>query len=276
MHIYFDMEQYYGADTSLGISGFLCSNIHNWIKELKELLVSLKKNDADIVVIAIARKMPRLLESFFANEVLSQEFLKNFDSKTGCQFPTSIFDIKGVDIITEHAIPFYFATDRAKCKEVIVLDDFMVYGDSVEQVSECVYYVTGKYPTVFVLGYKLDSNDYKDPPVVACAKTTPYKHPIRLEMASAFTTDNASRILRLNKPIDLEYTILSVKAAQNNENGFIGKKILDSWENFKIEIEKEFKSPNYTSYTICHSISDVYNHNKKIMHICQIQQICAV
>lgn len=224
--------------------------LKKWAQELTNVIRLSNDNIANkhVVIVALARKMPRLLEFFDKIKLFEEDQEESQLSGLKLQ---SIFNLKDIDIITEHAIPFYLTTCDLEKTNVIVLDDFIVYGASSELVAESVYYITGKRPVVLALGHKekpLEST-------FACANLSNYRRVIEPKLLSNFTTTNSYRILSLNKPLDMEYTILSVK---------VDKNILEDLHGFVENVKSIFKTENgFTVYRTKHTIPFEFDNQSK-------------
>lgn len=146
-----------------------------------------------VVVIAIARKMSRLLQYYMG---LDKELAHLLDRKIN---PYNI-------VITEHAIPLFLTNANEKNTEVIILDDLIMYGDTVETVSENVYYLTGIQSKIISMAASKDTSfDFMWGNVLF-----PYNHSSNIlkdYQIAPFTTKNSWDILSLNGPIDLEFPI---------------------------------------------------------------------
>ena len=143
-----------------------------------------------VVVIAIARKMARLLE-----------YYRKTDSYLESLFDKSQFSSTFNYIITEHAIPLCLAQVNQQKKDIIILDDLIISGDTVESVTENVYHLTGIKPNIIAMAATYPTN-YKFQfgqvlyPVICESK---HKNPdiIDKEDIPAFTSKNNWNIISL-------------------------------------------------------------------------------
>lgn len=177
---------------------------YSWIERLISVVKPAVSKGLDIVIIAIARKMARLLEYF---------------KGTSHELSKLISDNKGISIITEHAIPTALSGANCDNTEIIILDDFIVYGDTVEIVSENVYYLTGIKSKVIAMAASEDARFFSmwNEIVFPNRKS---EDPIDLEailnksQIPAFTSRNSQHILSLCEPIDIEHTIFEIKLSE--------------------------------------------------------------
>lgn len=120
--------------------------IRDWYSGFKDLVEGILEAGKTLYVIAISRKMPR----FFS-------WLKKEERYYGVEGLGALLD--KVEYTTEHAIPFIFNTKSHKEFEVIVVDDSMVYGNTMRNVSEDVWiYTGGKSPYVSIIVSGLEAN----------------------------------------------------------------------------------------------------------------------
>lgn len=206
-----------------------------WIDCLCELVESSISRGLKVVIIAIARKMARLFEYYS----LKDSKLKNLIEKNA----NSIY------VITEHAIPTVLSGASEQDTDVFVIDDFIVYGDSVETISDNVYYLSGIKPQIIAIGASDQTNftptggvivfpnpDSKDSEEKKCIITS--------ELVPAFTARNSWNIISLKEPIDLEHTIFEMDLDRKQYESAIAN--MKTWAN---EI-----FPNSTIYEIRHKI----------------------
>lgn len=176
----------------------------NWKRHLIDFVNNANKEGKSVVLIAIARKMARLLE-----------YYRKKDSKLDLLFaetsPVPNY------VITEHAVPLCLAKVNPQSTEVIILDDLIISGDTVESITEQVYHLSGIHPNIIAMAAMYSSNNKFQfgqilYPVYAESN---HKHPdiIDKEDMPAFTAKNNWDIISLDKSIDLEHTILKIKGS---------------------------------------------------------------
>lgn len=172
-----------------------------WTKYLCRLVESSISRGLNVVIIVIARKMARLFEYYTLNNPHLKNLLEN--------------NSDSISVITEHAIPTTLSGASSEDTEVFVIDDFIVYGDTVETISENVYFLSGIKPKIIAIGASQKAN------VKPMAGDLVFPNPkaenseeksciISSKQIYAFTARNSHNILSLKKPIDLEHTIFEM------------------------------------------------------------------
>lgn len=174
----------------------------NWKRHLIAIVNRANSEGKVVVLITIARKMARLFEYYRKND---SNLNSLFDpSRTIPNY-----------VITEHAVPLCLTNVDSKKTEIIILDDLIIYGDTVESVTENVYCLSGISPNIIAMAasslvdYKFrygqlvypvqEEVDGKDLDIIST------------EEIPSFTAKNNWDIISLDKSIDLEHTILKIK-----------------------------------------------------------------
>lgn len=170
--------------------------MESWIESFKDSVLSAVSSGLKVVVIAIARKMSRLLD---------------FYKKTNATLDNLFDEYRDyISVITEHAIPFELYGATAIDTEVIILDDLIVFGDTVETVTDNVYFLTGIKPKIIAIAAS-DRARLK-------SRRATYLYPdleknseviLPNDRIAAFTAQQSYNILSLRRSIDLEHTILN-------------------------------------------------------------------
>lgn len=229
-----------------------------WIDRLRAVVVESISNGLNVVIIAIARKMARLFEYYAETDSGLRHLLKENRTK--------------VSVISEHAILTVLAGATETDTEVIIVDDFMVYGDTVETVSENVFYLTGIRPKVIAIG----SSDKANYSPLWCDLVFPDPKSESQEERSciignsaipAFTARNSSKIISLKEPIDLEHTIFNLnitpgqyaKAAENMENWV--REVFPKETVYTIRHKIPFTDDEAINVTVCISPTDKRKRN---------------
>lgn len=157
--------------------------LKKWINGSGIFATSISNENEEVVVIAMSRKMPRLLKWIIQER--QQSLAKN------------------VILITEHAIPF--CVDEIKGKRIIVIDDAIYYGTTVENVVENIAWCTGqKDIEIASIIKRQETRDF------SYGKLT-VNNELKLEDIPFYTTRNAANIMSLGIPMDMEYPILYFK-----------------------------------------------------------------
>lgn len=169
-----------------------------WIVPFVNLVDEALLKGKAVYVIAVARKMARLLEYYIQIDNKLRDCLEN----------------KNVQYITEHAIPLVLPFIDSSRSEIIILDDLIVMGDTVDTISEQAYYITGIRPYIIAIG--ATEKAVRTPrygnlvfPINHADNTI--RNLLEDSLIPAFTARNSWNIIKLKKPIDLEFTILKVK-----------------------------------------------------------------
>ncbi len=193
----------------------------SWIHDLVELGREAQRAHKELVVVAIARKMARLMEYHLTqgknrtdeSDKIDEFFTFHDDEIANSEKQSnSIGDkcSKKFQIITEHAIPFRLADIDPLQTRIVIVDDFVASGDTVETVSANIYAQTGIKPSVIAMAadenfdiqkFKFVSNQNKPHFIV---------QPVQPFMARC-----SRDILSLKRPIDIEHTILTIGLSQD-------------------------------------------------------------
>ncbi|MDE6021595.1 MAG: hypothetical protein K2H01_11445 [Ruminococcus sp.] len=173
-----------------------------WKRQLIDIVNKANSEGKSVVLIAVARKMARLFEYHRKND-LNLDSL--FDSSRS--IPNYV--------ITEHAVPLSLANIDSKKTEIIILDDLIIYGDTVESITENVYFLTGIESKIIAMAassladYTFRYGQLVYPNQVEIKGKN--RDIIDIEEIPAFTAKNNWDIISLDKSIDLEHTILKIK-----------------------------------------------------------------
>lgn len=189
-------------------------NTTSWIDDLvvlgKETQQQSQQKELELVVVAVARKMARLMEYHLQNEgnELSKYFTfsdtKTSEGESQSNSNSNVYT-KKFPIITEHAIPFYLSDKNSSQTRIVIVDDFIASGDTVETISENIYAQTGIKPFVIAMAaeYGFDRHKLR---FVSNNETFSLRHqPVQPFMAIC-----SRDILSLKRSIDIEHTILTI------------------------------------------------------------------
>lgn len=135
------------VDSSLGVQPYK-KYIHEWYSGFKKLVNNILESGKILYIIAISRKMPR----FFS-------WMRKNEASYGVEGLGALLD--KTEYTTEHAIPFIFNERQQSDCEVIIVDDSMVYGNTMRKVSDDVIAFTGgklPYISVIVSGKEVNLN----------------------------------------------------------------------------------------------------------------------
>lgn len=203
-----------------------------WICSLKAVIDKAIDVSKRVVVIAIARKMARLLEYYIQCNSTLNNCLKNNPDVT---------------VITEHAIPFCLYNARKEDTEVVILDDMIVYGDTVETVYENVLCYTGIRAKIIAMAAsdRFRLSLLKKNVVHPNLSQLPNPDVLSDSVIPAFTARNSWNIVSLCHPIDLEHTILRVRIKNTGD-------VIQFAKTMKKSLSMVF--PDATVYIISHKI----------------------
>lgn len=185
----------------LPLDGFIVQNLIDWIKALKDALSDIDRRNRKAIVIAISRKMPRMFE-----------WLKVQDDKRLTDILTPEFEsvesfVDSLNLTTEYALPFLFS----KCSDeveydVVVVDDIIIHGSTLRQVSSDICALTGKKPIASTI-FKCENVGrfpYADTSIIDNIKPL---NPWEAEEANRFI---ARAILETSLPMDMVFPIFHV------------------------------------------------------------------
>lgn len=165
--------------------------IMDWYNALTSYMSDCISNGRKVVVIALSRKMPRLL-SWIMDSQLSVEQRRTLESLLKSDF--CIYT-------TEHGIPFVFNDSTLSEANVLILDDIIISGETIGSISDEVEYFIGKKPDY------LSFYAYQDVQANSISECLPVtvdgQKPAR-KLASEFSNIIADHCL----PVDMEFPIL--------------------------------------------------------------------
>ena len=117
--------------------------IKHWWNSLNDQIDMSIKLGHKVILIAISRKMPRIfdwVESVWIPSII--------DADEHRKYTGQIERIKMIGLVCEHAIPFILASDTAENDDIIVIDDVIIRGNSMKDVTEDIYAFTKKKPYI--------------------------------------------------------------------------------------------------------------------------------
>lgn len=114
--------------------------IDRWLTDFKQMADSVFDSEKELYLIAISRKMPRFFSWLMHQK--AHDSWRNDISRI----------LSHSEYVTEHALPFLFSGKNPDTYEVIVVDDSMVLGNTLNIVtSDVETYTNGKKPMVSVI-----------------------------------------------------------------------------------------------------------------------------
>ena len=115
----------------------------DWIIRLEEFILDARGKNKIPVIVALARKMQRFLKwCHTSDKCLRKERINKLH----------IYDESQTVLITEHAIPIVIPSCKPETHSIVILDDLIIYGNSIEIVAENIYYCTGIKPSYIAIG----------------------------------------------------------------------------------------------------------------------------
>ena len=158
-----------------------------WVENLSNLISRLQSEHKDVIIVAMARKMPRLIE------VMKRESPH-----------ASILD--NLNYISEQVLPYALRNFSSNRQSIVIVDDAVYYGSTLKQTAGYISKITDARPHICpvafseVVGSFPNTEIYRSENNVILEKNIPF-----------FTTQNAKRIIELRRPIDVEFPILRFK-----------------------------------------------------------------
>ena len=202
----------------------------DWIIRLEEFILDARGKNKIPVIVALARKMQRFLKwCHISDKCLRKEQINKLH----------IYDESQTVLITEHAIPIVIPKCKPETHSIVILDDLIIYGNSIEIVAENIYYYTGIKPDFIAMGKT--ERALSIPFATDFGIGTPVIYDKDL---SLFTTRNSLAILSLQHPIDLEYCILSF-LLKKGESDVIKEHLLE-------HTQRVFAAPDFVVYETKH------------------------
>ena len=110
-------------------------SIERWIQTLYDHVVYLIEQDKEVIIVAISRKMPRLMQVLLKSKRISaesRELLRRIMSRT--------------DFVTEHALPLLYGSRSRYSFETILIDDTAVFGNTLRNIADEIYFFSKKKP----------------------------------------------------------------------------------------------------------------------------------
>lgn len=167
----------------------------HWKDQFEEQVLELLAQGLQVIFVAMSRKMPRLIEMM--NQLFSEGELKNF------QF------------VSEHTLPYILGNFDSARQRIVIADDAMYYGSTINRISGYIRAITGQKPYVCpvvvseVVGDLDHAVVYKTEDQIIHVESIPF-----------LTTFNAEWIIRLCRPIDVEFPIIhfDIPSGQDKKN----------------------------------------------------------
>lgn len=189
-----------------------------WIKALIKLIQEQKSMGKVVVLVAMSRKMPRLIEAIMKKMKKRGELSTDeIDTYNSCLF------------ITEHVLPYILWDFDPEKQCVVIVDDAIYYGSTINQITGYIYYIINN-------GKKVSAKPYVIPVAVneMVASGGSFQSKMQLMYADMqllentenvikeknipfFTTQIAKDIISLCRPLDMEFPILRFNRSGTND-----------------------------------------------------------
>jgi len=204
-----------------------------WEESFENLLQKIQCEGKVPILVAMSRKMPRLIES------MKMDFLgNNFDN---------------YHFVSEHVLPYVLSDIDPKRQCIVIVDDAIYYGSTINHISGYIRAINTNVE-VYVCPVAVSEvvGVFAQAEVKRLEENT-----IQERNIPFFTTQSAVRIIRLSRPIDVEFPIVHFSIPSTSD-----------WKNkMKDVLEGNFRDCEV--YEIVHRIGKnddednffVYNYN---------------
>lgn len=200
-----------------------------WKENLCDLLHMLQSKGKEPILVAMSRKMPRLIEWMKRNNSNGE-----FDN---CRF------------VSEHVLPFVLGGLDVDRQCIVIVDDAIYYGSTIKHIIGYIRTIQSE-AKVYICPVAISEvvGEIPNADVKRLEENT-----IREQDIPFYTTRNAVRIISLSRPIDVEFPILH----------FTFHATSDWRNNMKSVLEKHFQDCDV--YDIVHLIGEekdyTYSYN---------------
>ena len=160
---------------------------NDWAATLVILIQDQKRNGKMVVLVAMSRKMPRLIEAI----------MKELDAD-------QVDTIKSCLFITEHVLPYVLRDFDPEKQCLVIMDDAIYYGSTINQITGYIEKITSIRPFVMPVAINEVFGDLRYAKLV----TEDLQNAIKEKDIPLFTTQLAELILGLRRPLDMEFPIL--------------------------------------------------------------------
>lgn len=194
------------------VSKLVESAISNWWISLTTRIQTTKESGLTPVLIALSRKMPRLIEW------LTHTFLENHPDLPGKEI------LADCELTTELSVPFRVSTSNDMSKECyILIDDIIIHGTTIKSVASDLEILSRRYSETRIMCYVSSVFLYQRPvamPSCVSIEDIAELQPLDLPMTKKVISELAYLIRNANLPLDMEYPILRLRG-DHTTNSFI-------------------------------------------------------
>ena len=214
---------------------FIDSIEHWWNCLNKRIEASIAK-DHGLCLVAISRKMPRIFEWIKYIWIPSIE-----DINKRKEYEEQFKRIEGICLVCEHALPFIFASQNHENKDIIVIDDIIIRGTSMNEVVNDIYAYTQNKPYISYI-FISSLCDYTYPNAIFEDSTRIAEEEIRS------IVDLLCECIKISSlPMELEFPVFHLPSSYETLYGAL------------LEGNKEL---NYRNYTIKHKVKNIFTHEE--------------
>ena len=171
-----------------------------WIKALIKVIQEQKSMGKVVLLVAMSRKMPRLIEAIMKK----LEEMKEKEGLRSDEIYTIIDTIKSCPLITEHVLPYILRDFDPEKQCLVIMDDAIYYGSTINQITGYIEKITSIRPYVMPVAINEVFGDLRYAKLV----TEDLQNAIKEKDIPLFTTQLAEIILGLRRPLDMEFPIL--------------------------------------------------------------------
>lgn len=205
------------------VSKLVESAISDWWISLTARIQTIKESGLTPVLIALSRKMPRLIEW------LTQTFLEKHPDLPGKEI------LADCELTTELSVPFRVSKSNDMSKECyILIDDIIIHGTTLKSVASDLDILSRGYSGTRILCYISSVFLYQRPlsmPSCVSLEDIEALNPLDLPTTKKVISELASLIRKANLPLDMEYPILRLKSLGGDHSN----------DTFIKEIKRHFK-----------------------------------
>lgn len=219
--------------SSPNIEDKFIDNVKIWWNRLLHRIETSRSAGREIYLVAISRKMPRIFE-WIRNIWIPSITDPELKEKREQQLKT----IEEIGLVCEHALPFILSSDSPENEDIIVIDDIIIRGHSMEEVTEDIYAYTNKRPyisTIYIS--ELCSYSFSNAIFEHKDDLTPVKESEIKKVVDCL----CNCIKGSSLPMELEFPVFHLASEYNT---------------LKRALENGNKTDNYRSYDITHHAKD--------------------
>lgn len=171
-------------------------NLAQHLKKLNDLINTQLEAGREVYLIALSRKMPRVITWTLKNDEIEKDFRDTFRQT-----------IEKCNYTSELALPFVLDKNTPKDAYILILDDIIINGDTMAKAASDVYYLTGIKSEVWCFfGYE----NARWPKYVSNIHIS-YNHPLKFEEARKTLKIFTEIICKYELPTDIEYPLIHIK-----------------------------------------------------------------